>query len=260
MSAFEGSTSELFRVGDGIVLKQPRVILRASKLYDNLTRGIDTSFSVEQQILEILDHPRIVRYLGRNNGQGDPRGILLAEANHGNLQRYLDEHSKIPMSVRKSWCLQAVEAIAYIHHRGVIHSDLRPENFLIHATTPGTLDMLLCDFGGSTCDRLGLDGGHLPDPGFYDPNSGAESTHQTDIFSIASVLYVILTGHWPYRGPGPFKTGKEMEDYGLEVDDLFERGRFPDVDGLFAGEVILKCWRNEYASADDVLDDVRKLM
>lgn len=61
MSAFEGSTSELFRVGDGIVLKQPRVILRASKLYDNLTRGIDTSFSVEQQILEILDHPRIVR-------------------------------------------------------------------------------------------------------------------------------------------------------------------------------------------------------
>ncbi|KND87180.1 hypothetical protein TOPH_08141 [Tolypocladium ophioglossoides CBS 100239] len=96
-------------------------------------------------------------------------------------------------------------------------------------------------------------GAHLPDSGFYDPNSEPVSTAQTDIFSVASVLYAILTGYWPYRGPGTVKTGEEMEKYGQEVDDLFGRRQFPNIDGLFAGEVIIKCWKNEYARADTVL-------
>ncbi|PNY24143.1 Protein kinase-like domain protein [Tolypocladium capitatum] len=47
-----------------------------------------------------------------------------------------------------------------------------------------------------------------------------------------------------------------MEAYGQRGDDPFERGQFPDVDGLVAGEVIMKCWRKEYLSADDVLDEL----
>ena len=180
--------------------------------------------------------------------------MLLAEASHGSLQRYLDENNDtIPPSVRKKWCRQVVESIAYIHSRGVIHSDLRPENFLVHATTPTSLDLWLCDFGGSTCEELGLDGKHLPDPGFFDPNSEWVSTPATDLFSVGSILYTILTGHWPYRGPGPFKTAEEMEAYDQHVEELFRQGKFPDVEGLFGGRIILCCWTSKYTSADDVL-------
>jgi serine/threonine protein kinase len=138
----------------------------------------------------------------------------------------------------------------------VIHSDLRPDNFLVHSasTIPVSLDLWLCDFGGSTCERLGLDGKHLPDPGFFDPNSDWISTKATDIFSIGSILYTILTGHWPHRRPGPFKTIEEMESYDQLVENLFRQREFPDVTGLFAGEIILGCWRNEYVSADIVIE------
>lgn len=135
----------------------------------------------------------------------------------------------------------------------MIHSDLRPENFLVHATTPTSLDLQLCDFGGSTYEKLGLDGGSLPDWGFFDPNSEPESSEVADIFSIASILYTILTGHWPYRRPGPFETGEELEEYRQLVDGLFRRGEFPDLDGIWGGVVIMKCWMNEYTSAQDVL-------
>ncbi|KND86401.1 putative serine/threonine-protein kinase gdt2 [Tolypocladium ophioglossoides CBS 100239] len=262
LESFQGSTSHFCRVKRGVVLKYPVQIWSESSSHKLLTDKIANNFSVERQIFHLLgSHPRIVLYLGWHDAPGDPRGLLLVESSYGNLQRYLDEnYETTSSSLRRKWCIQVVESIAYIHRHDVIHSDLRPENFLVHATTPTSLDLWLCDFGGSTCEKLGLDGGHLPDSGFYDPKSEPVSTAQTDIFSVASVIYTILTGHWPYRGPGPFRTGEEMEEYRQRVDHLFEQGQFPDVDGLFAGKVIMKCWRNEYANADDVLQEFRSDM
>jgi serine/threonine protein kinase len=198
------------------------------------------------------------RYLGWQNQRDTPPGLLLAQASHGSLQQCLVRNSNLSLSVRKKWCLQAAESIAYIHSRGVIHSDLRPENFLIHATTSVSLDLWLCDFGGSTCERLDLDGGHLPDSGFFDPKVQWVSTEQTDIFSLALVFYSILTGYWPYRtSVEPFKSGEEKADYERQVDYFFAQRKFPDVKGLFGGGIITKCWMNEYKSAEEVLQALK---
>jgi serine/threonine protein kinase len=103
----------------------------------------------------------------------EPEGLFFAEANCGDLQHYLDTHEVISETLRLKWCSQAAEAIAYIHSKDVIHSNLRPDNYLLHNYTPeATPDLLLCDFGGSYC-KIGdtiIDGGHLPDAGFQNPN------------------------------------------------------------------------------------------
>lgn len=168
------------------------------------------------------------------------------------------EHNEnIPMSVRKIWCRQVVQAVKFIHSHGIIHSDLRPDNFLVHATTPKSLDLWLCDFGGSTCERLGLDGGHLPDSGFWDPNGPWVSTISTDIFSVGSILYSIVTGHWPYSQPGPQERTEESVDaYSKLVDNLFGQGQFPNVDKLYGGRIIHGCWTHAYATADEILKDL----
>lgn len=96
----------------------------------------------------------IVRYFGQQD-----RGLLLSQASHGNLQTYIDENdSFIDLHQRMIWCRQLTEAIMHIHSHGVIHFDLRPRNILVHETKPGSRDLLLCDFGGATCDEMGLDG------------------------------------------------------------------------------------------------------
>lgn len=129
------------------------------------------------------------------------KGLLLCEASHGNLQEYINtKNASIDPSLRKQWCYQSIDAVAYVHSRGVIHSDLRPENFLVHENEiNGSLDLLLCDFGGAVCDELELDGNALPNDPFYDHTQGVEITPALDIFSFGSVIYTILTGHWPYR-------------------------------------------------------------
>jgi serine/threonine protein kinase len=112
-----------------------------------------------------------------------------------------------------------LESAHYIHQKGVIHSDLRPENFLLHSDSKGKLEFLLCDFGGSTNGNI--DGGHLPDSGVFNPCKPWVSTEAVDISSLGSVFYTIMTGHWPYKSSGPLVFVAEKNDYEERVDTLF---------------------------------------
>lgn len=62
------------------------------------------------------------------------------------------------------WRTQTAEATQYTHEKDVIHSDLRPGSYLLHAHASGFLNLYISDFGGLTCGEI--DGGNLPDSGF----------------------------------------------------------------------------------------------
>lgn len=97
-------------------------------------------------------HPNIImfRYRGFRD-EPNITGLLFAEASHGNLQNYMDKNNdSIYLSTRKKWCRQVTEAIECLHGKDVIHSDLRPENCLLHKSHT-SLDILLADFGDSMC-------------------------------------------------------------------------------------------------------------
>jgi serine/threonine protein kinase len=188
----------------------------------------------------------------------DPHGLLFREASDGNLQAYIDQHSTtgtINLSLRLKWCCQAAEAIQYIHKKGVIHSDLRPENFLLHSDSESKskLDLLLCDFGGST--NGDIDGGHLPDSGFFNPSKPWVSTKDVDIFSLGSIFYTIMTGHWPYKSPGPFNSMAEKLEYGELVDAHFASQNYPPVGDILGGAVIQGCWTERYRDAEALIRD-----
>ncbi|KAI9752907.1 MAG: hypothetical protein M4579_005425 [Chaenotheca gracillima] len=240
-----GSTSTIDLIEPGIVLKQP-INFKTKGLADK----VDLGFSVEPLILQRLGHhPGIVKYLGQQD-----RALLLGHASHGDLQAYLDNNPSTDLSQRILWCRQVTEAVAYIHSRGVVHSDLRPRNILVHETTPGSRDLLLCDFGGSTCDELGLDGGCLPDGPFYNTIFGQESTPALDIFSLGSLFYTILTGYWPYRSsPGSPESIDEKITYEKEVAEAFQQQNYPDVTRVAGGDVILACWMTKFLTAEEVL-------
>ncbi|OBT80573.1 hypothetical protein VF21_00409 [Pseudogymnoascus sp. 05NY08] len=239
-----GSTSIILRLKPGVVLKSPRLVDSHSFAED-----IKLSFIVEEKILKILgDHPRIMKFLGTSEL---PKGLLFVEASAGSLQAYLDRNNEsISIACRMKWRTQAAEATQYTHMKGVIHSDLRPENYLLHADANGSLNLYLTDFGGSTCGEI--DGGHLPDSGFFDPRKPWESTWDTDIFSLGSIFYTIMTGHWPYKSPGPFDSVEEKCCYDDKVDELFGQGKFPAVLDLAGGGIIQSCWNGEYTDVKDL--------
>jgi serine/threonine protein kinase len=266
-----GSTSIVGRLKPGVVLKSPRFSWWTSSTADShdIVKDIKHSFSVEMKILSILgSHPNLAKYrnpkfssytfintVSRFLGPSeDPRGLLFAEANRGNLQTFLDTYnSEVDMATRIRWRTQAAGATSYIHQKNVIHSDQRPENYLVHSDDNGVLNIYLSDFGGSTCGNI--DGGHLPDSGFFNPRSAWVSTVDTDIFSLGSVFYAIMTGHWPYKSAGPFESVEEKYSYDEKVDALFSEGRFPPVEELVGGAVIQGCWTEQYKDTKTILLD-----
>lgn len=133
----------------------------------NIWAAMKASFRLCPLILLFSLSPAKLSIAYRYYGPYEESGIQLAKARHGNLQGFIDRsNSTISLELRWKWILHVTKPIVFPHGKGVMHSDLRLENYLVHSTP---MDLWLCDLGGSTCEKSGLDGGHLPDDPFSDP-------------------------------------------------------------------------------------------
>lgn len=168
-------------------------------------------------------------------------GLLLGEANCGDLQSHIDGKKEIDNTLRIKWSLQIAKAVAYVHEKGIVHSNLSTTNVLVHRTGE-TTDLILADFGGSRCLELELDGLLLPDDPFFDPQLKPSEFEfpKLDVFSLGILIYIILTGHYPFH-QGPAPQDEDRFVYGDRVRELYKKGEFPDLSGLPFGEVIAGC-------------------
>jgi serine/threonine protein kinase len=192
----------------------------------------------EAQIYNLLgNHPRIAECISM--GQSEDH-IDLRYYKNGNLSEYLKrngENIHNPCQMRWRWGQQIVEAVVLIHKYGVIHSDLALRQYLLD----DQLDARLSDFGASAFlghDAVGLENASHCLPRDYDqPN-----TVLSDLFALGSTLHELATDQAPYCN---------LSDN--EITELYSQEAFPDVKELFCGEIILRCWRKEFITAEDVL-------
>jgi hypothetical protein len=101
------------------------------------------------------------------------------------------------------------DAVNYAHQHGVIHRDLKPSNILVDTQgSPRVLDFGLAKLlPGSPDTALSLAGqimGTLP---YMSPEQVRGRSDRidirTDVYALGIVLYVILTGSFPYPVSGP---------------------------------------------------------
>lgn len=157
----------------------------------------------EIQVLRGLSHPNIAPILDAGHIYGRiyictelPRGVSLEQQiREGNLDRGMDEFDSL------------LEALEFVHAKGVIHRGIAPKN--LYVLPDGQLTLTGFGLACSASDpRLTAKGLIIGVPGYMSPEQAEgveELDHRTDLYSAAAVLYEILTGHPPFAADSYFK-------------------------------------------------------
>jgi Protein kinase domain len=179
-------------------------IIRSDLVHDVTARA---RFLREAEVSAHLKHEHILPLFEFGEDQG--RLFLVTPyIEGGTLARHL---KRGPLSLAEVHHLfvPLVQAIAYIHRRGVIHRDLKPTNILLDEQD-GQLYVRLIDFGiasvqGSTASPpLTTAGNELGTIAYMAPErlSGIAAP-SNDIFSLGVILYQMLTGNFPVGQQAP---------------------------------------------------------
>jgi len=154
-------------------------------------------FLLERQILARLSHPNIARLLDAGHRE-DGQPYLVMERVEGTT---IDVYTAGLGTRRKiTLFLKVCDAVGYLHRNLVVHRDLKPANILV--TDEGEPKLL--DFGIAKMLDLRVHttvtGLRMLTPDYASPEQvdGSPVTTATDIYSLGTVLYRLLTGTSPH--------------------------------------------------------------
>lgn len=158
-------------------------------------------FHLERQILAIARHPNIAQLLDAGITD-DGRSFLVMEYVEGEaVDRYCDL-LRASLRRRLRIFLEIARAVDYAHRNLVVHRDIKPSNILV----TGDGDVKLLDFGiakllDSNAGDLTRTNMRAMTPAFASPEQveGGTITTATDVYQLGMLLYLLLTGCWPYQ-------------------------------------------------------------
>jgi tetratricopeptide (TPR) repeat protein len=257
--------SELGRGGMGVVYKARHVALdRVVALKMILAGGhagrADLArFEAEAAALARLQHPNIVQIFEVGEHRGRPyfaqeflQGGSLAARLNGTPWAPADAARLVETLAR------AVHA-AHLQH--IVHRDLKPANVLLTADgAPKIGDLGLAKRLDSD-DGLSATGQVLGTPSYMPPEQaagkGRDIGPEADVYSLGAILYELLTGRPPFKGPTSLETLHQV----LDDEPVAPRGLQPktprDVE-----TVCLKCLQKDpkrrYTSAEELAEDLRR--
>lgn len=161
-----------------------------------------TRFLREAEVSAHLKHEHILPLY--DFGEAEGRLFLVTPyIEGGTLAARLKSGGSLPLNETQKLFTPLVQAVGYIHRRGVIHRDLKPTNIMLD-TEDGEVYVRLIDFGiaslqgHSASPPLTMAGHEIGTVAYMAPErlSGIAAP-SNDIFSLGVILHQMLTGHMP---------------------------------------------------------------
>ena len=113
----------------------------------------------------------------------------------GQMEDYIRARGRFPDNVTLYYLHQMLDALEYMHGKGVCHRDLKPANILLS----DHFDIKITDFGlasvsGKTNEFCGTLTFMAPEIWY-----GSYSTTQADIFALGVIIFYMFSGKYPFR-------------------------------------------------------------
>jgi serine/threonine-protein kinase len=160
-------------------------------------------FVVEIKTTAALQHPHILPLFDSGTAGGFLYYVM-PYVEGESLRIKLDRETQLGIDEAVRITREVADALDYAHRHGVIHRDIKPENILLQDGRP-----MVADFGialavsAAAGGRMTETGLSLGTPHYMSPEQATAEKHLTnrsDIYSLGSVLYEMLTGDPPHVG------------------------------------------------------------
>jgi serine/threonine protein kinase len=265
----EGGMAVVYRVRHGTL-----GTAHALKVLKTTEPAIRDRMLREGQVQASLRHPNIVAVTDVLQFDGSV-GLVLEYVEGISLREACEVGRLYPTDALAVF--RAVSAgVAYAHHRGLVHRDLKPDNVLL-AVEHGRLVPKVADFGLVKALADAQVPGHhrtstgmaMGTPAYMSPeqiNDSSRVDRRTDMWSLGCILYVLVTGHMPFPqrelislfrkiADGVYVPPREISsDVPVRVSEAIAGLLQPDPKKRFADCAAVLAWLDEKGDVPPVYD------
>lgn len=234
-------------------------------------------FQREGMSIAVLSHPNIVKIHAMQSTESGQPYLVMEIVTGTPLSEIVERTGPMPLFRVSKFVTQICSALEHAHDQDIVHRDLKPSNLML--INPGRPDeyIKILDFGIAkvmTEDsvRATQTGETVGSPIYMSPEQslGKSVDPKSDQYSLACVIFELLTGHPPFEADNPLQimmahvqddppslkklSRKEFPDYvektlakmlSKDPHDRFDR--IMDVPAAFLGESKVKAKRTSAA-------------
>lgn len=262
--------AEIGRGGMGIVYKA----LDEKKNHLVAIKVLPPDFLADRRKAQYLDHefkvalelrhPNIIRFYKlvklREPSQKTKRGFLIMELVDGwNMRNHIRNQDLSPFQAVEL-LMMVCTGLDFIHHHGVVHGDMKPENILISPSGA----VKIADFGLSQMNTfLHLSRDKLRGTKRYmapEQLTRKKVDPRTDIYSFGVSSYELFTGESPYTGKTAEETTREIIDRRVKPTppSKVKPELHPNIDKIVM-KALEKNPKNRYQSMLELMLDLKRV-
>ena len=211
-------------------------------------------FHAEGQAVAMLSHPNIVQVYDVSSS--DNADFIVMELIDGiTLKQYMEKRGVLNWKETLHFAMQIAKALEHAHSRGIIHRDIKPHNVMVLKNG----SVKVTDFGiarvmskSNTLTKEALGSVHYISP---EQAKGGRVDNRSDLYSLAVVMYEMMTGRPPYDGESPVAIAIQHINGGAPMPSTLN----PNIPGGLE-QIIMKSMAQEpgarYPSATAMLYDM----
>jgi len=162
-----------------------------------LSEAVLADFYREVRLAARLEHPNILPL--KNADFINERFVAVTALGQETLGERLTR--RIATAKALDFAEQALSAVAFAHEEGIIHCDIKPENFIIFDGDR----LRLTDFGIAKVTAQTIHASGSGTLGYYAPEQAmGKPSRRSDVFALGLLIYRILSGwlpEWPFEWP-----------------------------------------------------------
>ncbi|QEL20991.1 serine/threonine-protein kinase [Limnoglobus roseus] len=210
----QGGMGEVY-LAEHALLKRPCAVKRIHAKYLHNSEQVKR-FEREVQITAQLRHPNTVVIFDHGRADDGTFYYVMEYLAGLSLEEIVNRHGSLPPERVVHLMRQVCGALREAHNMGLVHRDIKPSNIVVLPDGSPHDQAKLVDFGlvqSLTPDddpeaRITRDGLIVGTPEYMSPEQAQGMTldERSDLYSLGSVMYFLLTGREAFHRENPVKT------------------------------------------------------